>query len=80
MAIASLVFGVFWMFGLGSILAVIFGLIAKKQIDESGGTQGGEGMAIAGLVLGLFGVAMLLIVIIILAAASSSVPQYPAGT
>lgn len=79
MAIASLVFGVFWMFGLGSVLAVIFGFIAKKQIEESDGTQGGQGLAIAGLVLGFFGVAMFVIAIIALAAASTSLPQYPTG-
>jgi hypothetical protein len=36
----------------GSILAIILGHVAVKQIDRSGGREGGGGMAVAGLVLG----------------------------
>lgn len=56
-AIASLVFGILWMFGLGSILAVVLGHMAKREIDRSGGRQGGRGIAVAGLILGWLGVA-----------------------
>jgi hypothetical protein len=35
LAIASLVLGILWLGGLGSILALVFGYIAKKQIDDS---------------------------------------------
>jgi hypothetical protein len=35
------------------ILAIIFGFVAKSQIRQSGGTQGGDGMATAGIVLGV---------------------------
>ena len=38
-----------------SILAVIFGHIAKGEIRASGGQQGGDGMALAGLILGYVG-------------------------
>lgn len=55
-AIASLVFGLLWMFGLGSLLAVILGHMAKNEIDRSGGRQGGRGIAVAGLILGWVGV------------------------
>ena len=34
------------------IIAVITGYIGRKQIQESGGTQGGSGIATAGLILG----------------------------
>jgi Domain of unknown function (DUF4190) len=54
-AIASLVLGIIWIFGLGSLLALIFGLIARSQIDRTGRRQGGRGMAIAGIVLGIVG-------------------------
>jgi uncharacterized membrane protein len=60
LAIASLVLGIVWLYWLGSILAVVFGHVALSQIKRSGGEQRGRGMAIAGLVLGYFGVAMLL--------------------
>ena len=52
MAVASLVLGIVWVWWVGSILALIFGYIGKKQIDESNGTQTGRGMAVAGIVLG----------------------------
>lgn len=52
LAIASLVLGLVWVYWIGSILAIIFGHVALSQIKKSGSTQGGRGMAIAGLVLG----------------------------
>jgi hypothetical protein len=53
MAIASLVLGLLgWLYLIPAILALVFGLTAKKQIDASGGAQGGRGMAVAGVVLG----------------------------
>lgn len=52
LGILGLVFGI-WGIGLiGSILAVIFGHVALGQIKQSNGAQGGHGMAIAGLVMG----------------------------
>jgi hypothetical protein len=76
MAIASLVLGIVFMCGIGSILALIFGYMARSQIDESGGTQSGRGMAIAGIVLGWIGVGLailyLLIWIVAIAASSGS--------
>ncbi len=53
MAIASMVLGIVWLYWIGSVLALIFGFIAKKQIRESG--EGGSGMATAGIVLGAVG-------------------------
>ena len=68
MAIASLVLGALWLYWLGSILALIFGYIAKSQIDKSDGMQDGRGLAIAGIVLGWIGVAILAIFVIALIA------------
>lgn len=56
-AIASLVLGILWLGGLGSILAVVFGVIARKEIKASGGALKGDGMALAGLILGIIGIA-----------------------
>jgi hypothetical protein len=65
LAVASLIAGFLWMGWLGSVLAVVFGHIALRQINESGGREGGSGLAIAGLVLGYLGVATLLLVILV---------------
>jgi len=61
LAIASMVLGIVWIYWIGSILALIFGYIAKGQIDGSQGRQGGRGMAIAGIVLGWVGIGFLLL-------------------
>jgi Domain of unknown function (DUF4190) len=71
LAIASLVLGIAQIFLciIGGILALVFGYIARRQIDESGGTQGGRGMAIAGIILGWIGIGLGIayIVVIIIA-------------
>jgi hypothetical protein len=59
MAIASLVLGILWLYWVGSVLALVFGYVAKRQIDDSRGTQQGRGMAVAGIVLGWIGVGFL---------------------
>ncbi len=55
MAVASMVLGIVWIFWIGSILALVFGYVAKSQIAERG--EGGAGMATAGIVLGWIGAA-----------------------
>jgi hypothetical protein len=72
MAIAAMVLGILWIYGIGAILALVFGYSAKSQIDQSGGAQTGRGMAIAGIVLGWVGVGGILLIIIVAATASSS--------
>jgi hypothetical protein len=57
LAIASLVLGIVNMF-VGSILALVFGYKAMREIDESHGTQTGRGLAVAGVVLGWVGLVM----------------------
>ena len=42
----------------GAIIAVITGHLARKEIRESNGLLGGEGMATAGLVLGYSNIAL----------------------
>jgi hypothetical protein len=76
LAIASLVLGIAQIFLciIGGILALVFGYISRRQIDESGGTQGGRGMAIAGIILGWIGIGLGIayIVVIVIAAIVSS--------
>jgi hypothetical protein len=57
MAIASLLLGALgWPFcGIGSVLAIVFGFIARDQIRRSNGYQSGAGMAVAGIILGFIG-------------------------
>jgi hypothetical protein len=68
-AITSLVCGLFLFAFPLSILAIIFGHISLSEIRKSAGRLKGEGMAIAGLVLGYLGVAGIPFVLIIAAIA-----------
>jgi hypothetical protein len=57
-AVASLMFGVFSLLGCGlffSAPAVILGVLARRDIHRSGGTVGGGGLAIGGIVTGSVG-------------------------
>lgn len=72
MAVASMVLGILWIWWVGSILALVFGYMGKKQIDESGGAQSGRGMAIAGIVLGWVGVGTLVLFALLLTFSSTT--------
>jgi hypothetical protein len=61
MAVASLVLGICFCFGLTGILAVVLGNLALNRIDASQGAEKGRGLAIAGIVLGWVGIALLAI-------------------
>ena len=56
-AIASLVLGIVWIYWIGSILALVFGYMARSQIRDS--REGGSGMAVAGIILGWIGIAVM---------------------
>lgn len=56
LAIASLVLSIIWLGGLGAILAVIFAIIALRQIAASRGRVKGRGLSIAGLIIGIIGI------------------------
>jgi hypothetical protein len=73
MSIASLVLGIFWFWGIGSILALIFGYIGLRQIRERG--EGGRGMAIAGVVLGWVGLAGAILLTVLIAVAAAHSPS-----
>ena len=74
MAVASFVLSLLWMWGLGSLLAIIFGAIGRKQTSESG--QGGSGLATAGLVIGIVGLVGSVILTIVVIAAAGSADTY----
>ena len=65
-AIISLVAGILGLTlipTIGSIVAVITGSMAKKEIRESGGVLGGEGMANAGIIIGWIGIVLTVLAI-----------------
>ncbi|MCU1497544.1 MAG: hypothetical protein JWM47_1497 [Acidimicrobiales bacterium] len=53
LAIASLILSLVWIVGVGSLLAVILGIVALVQIQKTG--QRGTGMATSGIVFGILG-------------------------
>jgi hypothetical protein len=63
-AVAALVLGIVGPLIVGHILALVFGYRAKREIDASGGTQDGRGMAIAGIVLGWVGLTFSIIAVV----------------
>lgn len=56
LAIASFVLSLLWFVGLGSVLAIIFAVSARRSIKRSQGMETGDGLAIAGLTIGILGV------------------------
>lgn len=56
-----MVLGILWIYWIGSVLALIFGYVARQQIRERG--EGGDGMAIAGIVLGWVGIGVVAVVV-----------------
>lgn len=65
LAIASLVLGIFWIYGIGSTLAIIFGHVSLAQMKKDS-TIKGRGLAIAGLVLGYLALILLVLFVVIL--------------
>lgn len=63
LAIASMILGILWLYWVGSILAVIFGHVALRQIQRR--DQSGRGMAIAGLVLGWIGIGFFVVIFVV---------------
>jgi hypothetical protein len=76
-AVASLVCSLTGIFtcGITSILAVVFGFLARGRIKKSNGALTGDGMAIAGLVIGFLGVALIVLYIVGMVFAANS-PRY----
>lgn len=66
LAIVSLVAGILGLFIFGSLIAVICGHIARANIRASNGTQTGDGMALAGLILGYLGLGLTALVFVVM--------------
>ena len=68
MCIASLVMGVgaFLVCPLVfAVLAVIFGYLGRRNVEESRGSLEGEGLALAGIILGWINIAIILLFVIV---------------
>jgi len=69
LAIASLVCSFFfWLYGIGAVLAIVFGFIARSQIKRSAGMQRGGGMALAGIIIGFAGIVIGVVLTVIIVA------------
>jgi type IV pilus assembly protein PilA len=68
-AVASLIFGLFLFAFPFSLVAIILGHLSLSEIRKSAGRVKGEGMAMAGLVLGYVGLAAIPVILIIAAIA-----------
>jgi hypothetical protein len=69
LAIAGFVCSLFfWVYGVGAVLGIIFGFIARSQIRQSGNTQKGDGLALAGIIIGFIGIAIGVVLVIVLVA------------
>ena len=77
LAIASFVLGlVGWVpCGIGSVVAIVLGFVARNQIRESHGRQGGDGLALAGIVLGFVAITLLIAIIVLGAVSNSTTGQ-----
>lgn len=63
LAIASLFLSIVWLFGIGSVLGMVLARRSLREIRDSGGTQGGRVLAIAGFWIGIAGLGSLALVV-----------------
>jgi len=77
LAITALVLSVLWIGGLGSVLAVIFGIVALSQIRSSSGQKRGKALATSGLVIGALG---LVAAVALYSSGTVAIDQSPASS
>ena len=61
MAIASLALAIVWIGGIGSIVAIVLGIISQKKIKKSTNAKGGTSVARAGIIIGVTGLIIAII-------------------
>src|SRR4029077_2403126 len=76
LAIVSLLCGILFFIFPSAVAAIIFGHISRSDIRRSGGRKTGAGMALAGLILGYVGVAIIPIILIV---AAIAIPNFLRG-
>lgn len=65
LAIISLIAGILGLIFFGSLIAVICGHLARAEIRRKAGQLDGDGLAVAGLVLGYIGLALTVLMLLI---------------
>lgn len=68
MAVGAMIAGILGLFAVpivGSIVGIVLGNLAKKQIAQSQGREGGEGLATAGILTGWIGLGLWVLLIIL---------------
>lgn len=83
LAVASLLFGICWLGGIGSLAALVLGYRARREIRNSAGGQRGSSLATIGIVLGWIGIAVLVIAAVaafVLLAATATTSGSPTTT
>jgi len=82
LAVVSVILGFLWLFWVGSLMAIAFGHVAKRQIDKSNGTQRGHDLAVAGLTLGwaAFGIVVLVVVLSLITGGGHTSTIYPSSS
>ncbi len=74
-AIASLVCscaGPFFL-GIGCILGIVFGFVARSQIRQSNGSQTGGGLALAGIIVGFSLIALFVLIVVLIVVFANNV-------
>ncbi len=74
LAIASLVCscaGILFL-GVPGILGIVFGFVARSQIRKANGSQGGEGLALAGIIVGFAWIAILVVIFVVAATTTNN--------
>lgn len=70
MALSSLVLGlgglftIIPFFGVPSVLALVFGVVSRRRISAARGQQHGRGLALAGAILGVIGIAVIVTLVV----------------
>ncbi len=77
LAIASLFCGIIWLFGIGSVLAIVLGYAGMKEIRGSNGRRSGWAIALAGLITGVVGLASAGILIAFILSSANDTPLLP---
>jgi hypothetical protein len=77
LAIASLFLSIVWLFGVGSIAGIVLGYMGMGQIRDSGGRQGGRAIAVAGIVVGIVGLASLAVLVAFIVSSAHHEPKLP---
>jgi len=73
-AIASLVLGFLFLLPPAAVLAIVLGYLSRRQIRRSNGRLKGDGMALAGLIMGYCGLGIAVLVVLLIS--SSNVDHF----